>query len=185
MKRNLSSMRHILLAISLGIFAIISPTATSSSQRRKTPHKAAAVLEPKSGSTVSGKAYFEEKNGGVEVVIEIKGAKPGPHGLHLHETPDCAAANASSAGGHFNPDGTAHGAPDTDPHHAGDLGNITVAANGISKLKILLKGVTVTPGSHSVVGRALIVHAGPDDLKSQPSGNSGARVACGVVKATP
>jgi len=145
--------------------------------------EATAKLESKSGSTVTGEAEFTEKKDGVEVSIQIKGAKPGPHGVHLHDKGDCSAADASSAGGHFNPDSKAHGAPGAEAHHAGDLGNMQVGANGIGKLKMMVKGLTVAPGPNSVVGHAVVIHADPDDMKTQPSGNSGARVACGVVQA--
>lgn len=145
--------------------------------------EATAKLESKSGSTVTGEADFKEKNGGVEIVVEIKGAKPGTHGVHLHDKGDCSAADASSAGGHFNPGSKTHGAPTTDPHHAGDFGNMTVGANGTGKLKLTVKGLTVAPGPNSVVGHALVIHADPDDLKTDPSGKSGPRVACGVVQA--
>jgi Cu-Zn family superoxide dismutase len=145
--------------------------------------KAKAKLESKSSSTVTGEAEFTEKKGGVEIVVEIKGAKPGPHGVHLHDKGDCSAPDASSAGGHFNPDSKSHGDPTADPHHAGDFGNITVGANGTGKLKLMAKGLTIAPGANSVVGHAIVIHADPDDMKTQPSGNSGARVACGVVQA--
>jgi len=145
--------------------------------------EATAKLESKSGSSVTGEAEFTEKKDGVEVSIQIKGAKPGTHGVHLHEKGDCSAADASSAGGHFNPDNKNHGAPTADPHHAGDFGNMTIAANGTGKLKIFAKGLTVAPGPNSVVGHAVVIHADADDYKSQPAGNSGARVACGVVQA--
>jgi len=145
--------------------------------------EATAKLESRSGSSVTGEAEFTEKNGGVEVSIQVKGAKPGPHGAHLHDKGDCSAPDASSAGGHFNPDNKAHGAPTANPHHAGDFGNMTVAANGTGRLKIFVKGLTVAPGPNSVVGHAIVIHADADDYKSQPAGNSGARVACGVVQA--
>jgi Cu-Zn family superoxide dismutase len=145
--------------------------------------EATAKLESRSGSTVTGEADFTEKKDGVEISIQIKGAKPGPHGVHLHDKGDCSAADASSAGGHFNPDSKTHGSPTVDPHHAGDFGNIDVKANGTGKLKLTVKGLTVAPGPNSVVAHALVIHADPDDMKTQPSGNSGARVACGVVQA--
>lgn len=155
----------------------------STSGRVKSP-KATARLESKSSSTVTGEADFTEKKGGVEISIEIKGAKPGQHGVHLHDKGDCSAPDASSAGGHFNPDNKAHGSPTVDPHHAGDFGNITVNKKGSGKLKLTVKGLTVAPGPNSVVGHALVIHADTDDLKTQPAGNSGARVACGVVQAS-
>jgi len=157
--------------------------SVSSARTLKAGRKAMATLDSKSGSTLTGKATFDEKSGGVLVTIEVSGAKPGMHGVHLHETGDCSAPDAKSAGGHFNPDSSTHGAPNVDPHHAGDFGNISVGADGKGKLKLMVKGLTVAPGPHSVVGRAVVVHADVDDLKSQPAGNSGARFACGVVTA--
>ena len=145
--------------------------------------RATAALESRSGSKLTGEATFTENKYGVAIRVKIKGATAGPHGVHLHENGDCSAADAQSAGGHFNPDKTTHGAPTSDPHHSGDLGNITVGADGTGELRLTVKGVTVGPGEHSVIGRALVVHAGADDFKSQPAGNSGARFACGVVKA--
>jgi len=180
MKRVLSvlSIAGLISAVVL-VSVARSPVTTSA---RKQKDEAMAMLESRSGSTVTGTAKFKQKGDAVEATIEIKGAKPGLHGLHLHETGDCSAADAKSAGAHFNPDSKAHGAPTADPHHGGDLGNITVGNDGKGRLKITIKGLTIAPGPHSVVGRAVIFHADPDDLKSQPAGNAGARFACGVVK---
>jgi Cu-Zn family superoxide dismutase len=160
----------------IAMFVFLGIYHPSSSAAKK--ESAVAVLESRSSSSVTGKATFTQKGDSVEAVVEVKGAKPGQHGLHLHETGDCSAPDAKSAGGHFNPDNKAHGAPEQDPHHAGDMGNLTVGQNGTGKLKVMLKGQTVA----SIKGRALVVHGDPDDYKTQPSGNSGARVACGVVK---
>lgn len=177
-------MKLSLIVALIMVSAIAILSAGKSSIAGATPGaaaKATATLASKSGSTVTGKATFTEKSDGVEIVVEVAGAKPGLHGVHLHATGDCSAADASSAGGHFNPGNTAHGAPNADPHHAGDFGNINVGANGKGTLRLLAKGLTVASGPNSVVGHALVVHADPDDLKTQPSGNSGARVACGAV----
>jgi len=177
----------ILASVILTAIAVLSggnsfaATTKSSGSASKAAGKAHATLESKSGSTVTGKADFVEKSGGVEISVEISGATPGMHGVHLHQNADCSAADASSAGGHFNPDNAQHGAPDAASHHGGDLGNITIGANGKGKLKIFVKGLTVAAGDHSVVGRSVVVHADPDDLKSQPAGNSGKRVACGAI----
>ena len=143
---------------------------------------ATATLAARSGSQVTGTASFVETAGGVEVTIVVQGATPGAHGLHLHETGDCTSGDAKSAGAHFNPDATEHGAPAAMPHHGGDMGNITVADDGTGTLTITLPGLTVAPGPHSVVGRALILHANEDDLVSQPAGDAGDRIACGVVE---
>ncbi len=143
---------------------------------------AIATLESKSGSQTGGSAAFAPlPDGSVQVVINVTKATPGPHGTHLHATGDCSAPDAASAGGHFNPDNTAHGAPEHPPHHAGDLGNIQVGADGTGTLTLNLKDVTLDDGSRSVIGKAVVVHQQADDLAGQPAGNSGARVACGVI----
>jgi Cu-Zn family superoxide dismutase len=142
---------------------------------------ASAKLESRSGSKITGTADFVEKDGATTVTITVAGAAPGDHGIHVHETGDCSAPDAKSAGGHFNPENMQHGAPNMPPHHSGDLGNITVGADGTGKAVITTKDLTVAAGPHSVVGKSVVVHAAADDLKGQPAGNSGARAACGVV----
>ncbi len=143
---------------------------------------AKAHLDGRSGSQVSGDATFVDKAGKVEVTIEASGLTPGQHGVHIHEKGDCTASDASSAGPHFAPGGGAHGAPTDPSRHAGDLGNLTAGADGKGKLTVTSDKLTVAAGENSVVGRAIVIHADPDDLKSQPAGNSGSRVACGVIK---
>jgi superoxide dismutase, Cu-Zn family len=145
--------------------------------------QARATIEPRSGSNVSGWATFTERpTGGVAVVIHIENAPPGVHGLHLHEKGDCSAADASSAGGHFNPGAMPHAGPHDAMHHAGDFGNITIEANGTGHLELVSDLLTVRPGPNSVVGKAVVFHEKEDDLKTQPSGNAGARLGCGVVQ---
>jgi Cu-Zn family superoxide dismutase len=139
---------------------------------------AKADIEAKSASKVKGKATFtDDGKGGITVRIDVSDAPPGEHAVHIHETGDCSAPDAKTAGGHWNPDNMQHGAPDKMPHHAGDLGNITVGADGTGTLTLTLKGTVA-----GVVGKAVVVHAGQDDLTGQPAGNSGARAACGVIK---
>jgi Cu-Zn family superoxide dismutase len=146
---------------------------------------AIATLEPKSGSAVTGTAEFTDgSDGTVQIVVRIANAQPGKHGLHIHENGDCSAADATSAGGHFNPEKTDHGAPEAPPHHSGDFGNIEVGADGTGTLTWTTKDVTVADGPHSVIGRAVIFHEKEDDLKTQPTGGAGARYACGVVAAS-
>lgn len=142
---------------------------------------AVAMLEARSGSTITGDATFTQEAETVRIIVNVKGATPGEHGLHIHEKGDCSAADAASAGPHFNPQKMDHGGMDQSPRHAGDLGNITVAADGSGRLEAILKGITVTAGEMSVVGRAIVLHEKPDDLRTQPSGNSGARIGCGVI----
>ncbi|MGI4938702.1 MAG: superoxide dismutase family protein [Janthinobacterium lividum] len=146
---------------------------------------AVAELKPTQGSNVSGTVTFVQRNGEVLVDARIKGLTPGPHGFHIHEVGDCSAPDASSAGGHYNPTRMAHGAPDAAVHHGGDFGNLVADANGESSLSI---GLPLTIGnmakagdSASIIGRAVVVHADADDLVSQPAGNSGKRLACGVI----
>lgn len=148
------------------------------------PRRAVALLEPRSGSEVAGNVALTEAAGGrVEVVVTATGLTPGDHGIHIHEKGDCSAADAASAGGHFDPDGAAHGAPGAMPHHAGDFGNLTADAGGRASRTYVVDFITLDDGPRSAIGRAFVVHADPDDLTSQPSGNSGARVACGVITA--
>jgi Cu-Zn family superoxide dismutase len=142
---------------------------------------ALATIESKSGSTMTGTAKFVENNGELTLTLEVKGATPGDHGVHLHETPDCSAPDGKSAGAHFNPENAQHGGPTGGAHHAGDLGNFKVKDDGTGTLTLTTKDLTVAPGPHSVVGRAIVIHEKADDLSSQPAGNSGARVGCGVI----
>jgi Cu-Zn family superoxide dismutase len=146
-------------------------------------HKTAvATLQPKSGTQVTGTATFTQKDGGVEVVVNAKGLPPGKHGIHVHEKGDCSAADASSAGGHFAPAGGQHAGPTAPNRHAGDLGNIEAGADGSATLTITTDKLSVGSGDANVIGRALVIHGDADDLTTQPSGNSGGRIACGVIE---
>jgi Cu-Zn family superoxide dismutase len=157
--------------------------AALSARGAGTPAQAKATIESKSGSTVTGTATFTEvEGGGVKVVVKIEKAPPGTHGLHIHEKGDCSAPDATSAGGHFNPTGMAHAGPMDAQHHAGDLGNIEIKADGTGTLEITSSMLTVKPGPNSVVGRAVVFHEKADDLKTQPTGNAGGRLGCGVVQ---
>ena len=134
----------------------------------------------------SGWASFtEQPAGGVKVMVHVEKAPPGTHGLHIHEKGDCSDPEGKSAGGHFNPGAMDHAGPMDEKHHAGDLGNIEVKADGTGDLKIASKMLTVKEGPNSVVGRAVIFHEKADDLKTQPTGNAGGRLACGVINLVP
>lgn len=144
---------------------------------------ASAVLEPVGGSQARGDASFVETEQGLEIVVTMSGLEPGEHGIHVHENGDCSGPAAEAAGGHFNPMGSPHGAPTDDPseRHAGDLGNISADASGEAELRLVDEILTIQ-GEHGVAGRAIIVHSDEDDLVSQPSGESGDPVACGVIE---
>ena len=142
---------------------------------------AVAKLEPKSGSQVTGTVKFTKVGDEVQVVGDFQNLKPGKHGLHIHEKADCSAADAASAGAHFNPTHQHHGGPATAEHHAGDLGNIEADASGKAHLE--WKGKLDLSGPNSIIGKSVVVHEKEDDLKTDPSGNSGARIACGAIAA--
>lgn len=144
------------------------------------PQKAIAVLQSASGSKVSGVVTFAQKDGYVEVSGHIQGLAPGRHGFHIHEYGDVSALDGGSAGGHFNPTDRPHGGPNDAKRHVGDLGNITADDRGRATILARDKMIQLH-GPNSIVGRALVVHAKADDLKSQPSGAAGARVAFGVI----
>ncbi len=147
---------------------------------------ATAVLAPTKGNSVSGTVNFTQKGDMVLVEAKINGLKAnGTNGMHIHEKGNCSAADASSAGGHFNPTSSQHGGPAGAIRHGGDLGNLTADANGYAQMSIEVGGISLGIESSSIVGRAVIVHAGADDLKTPPSGNSGARVACGLISKNP
>jgi Cu-Zn family superoxide dismutase len=146
--------------------------------------KAFAKLEPTRGSRVEGSATFVQKGDGVVVTVVLAGLKPnGEHGFHVHEKGDCSSGDGMSTGGHFNPDAKPHGPQDA-PHHAGDLPAVKADADGAATATFTLAGVTIAPGPASLVGRGLIVHRDADDYKTQPTGNSGPRIACGVIQAS-
>jgi Cu-Zn family superoxide dismutase len=147
---------------------------------QKNPGATASVL-PASGSDVRGSITFTEKGKVVVVAGEITGLAPGDHGLHIHEKGDCSAPDASSAGGHFNPHGGRHGGPATEVRHGGDLGNITADASGVARFMTEVSGISLGTGDDSIIGRSVVVHERSDDLHTDPSGGSGARIGCGLV----
>jgi superoxide dismutase, Cu-Zn family len=145
-----------------------------------TVFKAVCVVYPTQGNTVTGTITFIKVTDGVRVVADLQGLTPGKHGIHIHECGDCSAADGSSAGGHFNPMSKSHGAPMDAMRHEGDMGNIEADAAGKAHLDYVDKNITLE-GVFSIIGRSVIVHKNEDDLKTQPTGNAGARVACGVI----
>ena len=140
-------------------------------------------LASSSGSLVSGKVAVRAMGNGVHLTGTVGGfAANSQHGIHVHEKGDCSAVDASSAGGHFNPAATGHGRAGSGAHHAGDMDNLLADGEGVARVDIHLQDVTLGGGAaNDIAGRALVVHLAPDDYRSQPAGNSGARVACGVI----
>ncbi|MGE5641201.1 MAG: superoxide dismutase family protein [Clostridia bacterium] len=147
--------------------------------------RAHAELQPTKGNTARGEATFvQTADNQVRVTVTVDGLKPGSeHGFHIHEAGDCSAPDAMSAKGHFNPAGKPHGHPSMADHHAGDLPALKADAGGRATAEATLQGISISAGAASILGRGLIVHADPDDYKTQPTGNSGARIACGVIQA--
>lgn len=143
--------------------------------------RAVAVLIPASpGGKVAGTVWFKKAPGGVSVSARITGLPAGPHGFHVHEFGDCSSADFTSAGAHFNPMGKPHAGREADARHVGDLGNVEAGADGVATLEWTDKHLAFE-GHHAIVGRAVIVHAKADDLKTQPTGDAGGRLACGVI----
>jgi len=143
---------------------------------------AVAVLEPTKGNTGGGKVTFLQKGDKVVVVAQVSGLAPGGHGFHIHEKGDCSSGDGMSAGAHFNPQGKPHGNPNDADHHAGDMPMLMADGYGDAKLIVELGIIAVGSGPGDVIGKSVIVHKDADDYKTQPTGNAGARVACGVVR---
>lgn len=143
---------------------------------------AVATLEPTRGNATAGVVTFVQDGGHVRVSGRVSGLKPGQeHGFHVHEKGDCSSGDGMSTGGHFNPLGKPHGAPGAE-RHAGDLPSLKADASGVATIDLRMDGIAVGSGATDVVGRGLIVHAQPDDYKTQPTGNAGARLACAVIQ---
>jgi Cu-Zn family superoxide dismutase len=143
-------------------------------------NKAICLLYPTQGSETMGKVTFSQKADGMLIIADVKGLSPGKHGFHIHEYGDCSQPDGKSAGGHFNPTSKNHGGPNSEDRHVGDLGNLIAKDDGTAYYEWTDKLLSFS-GPKSILGRAIIVHADEDDLISQPTGNAGARIACGVI----
>ena len=137
-------------------------------------------MSPTAGSKVSGTVTFTKAGNGVKIVAELNGLTPGKHGFHIHEFGDCSDPKAESAGSHYNPTQSPHAGHDAEKRHVGDMGNIEADASGKGRLELTDADMEFT-GAKGIVGRALIVHEKADDLKTQPTGDAGGRLACGVI----
>lgn len=173
--------------IAVGLCAVMVPACAS--RKGGTIYEdpsAMAVLSPTQGNSAHGTVTFVRTSGVALVKVNMTGFKPNSaHGLHIHESGDCTARDGSSAGGHFNPTSSAHGGPTGASRHSGDLGNIVADSKGEIYASFRIGDVAFGTGQDSIIGRGLVVHADADDLKSQPAGNSGARLACGKINRDP
>jgi len=165
--------------LSIGFCLVLSITAAA---------KTTVELKDAQGKSV-GTAVLSSKAGkgassGVAMKLNLHGLPPGEHALHFHQKPQCDAPDFKSAGPHFNPDAKKHGLENPEGHHAGDMHNFTVNAKGQAKFQVVNKDVTLGDDSHSLFsngGTALVIHAKADDMKTDPAGNAGDRIACGVI----
>lgn len=165
--------------LSLGLSLLATLAAGCAS--RAEPPTATAMLNPTRGETANGLVRMAQEGDRVVVRARVAGLVPNrEHGFHVHEKGDCSAADASSAGEHFNPHAQPHG-PQHAEHHAGDLPSLKADAAGVAATSFEVKGTLLGAGASDLIGKALVVHADPDDYTTQPSGNSGRRIACGVI----
>jgi Cu-Zn family superoxide dismutase len=155
-------------------------SAAPSAKSRAT---AVAVLSPAPNGKVKGEVRFTEEAEGIRVTANVEGLTPGKHGFHIHEKGDCSPPDFTSAGGHFNPTASKHGSPSDREHHVGDFGNLEANDQGVARLERVFAWLTFK-GTNSILNKAVIVHEKADDLTTQPTGNAGGRLACGVIQMT-
>jgi len=171
-------MKKVALSIACG--ALLAAGCAEMGSKEPT---ATAKLEPRSGSKVQGSVTFTQVGDVVRVTGEITGHTKGPKGFHIHEKGDCGDDKGMNTGGHFNPHKSKHGGPYEPVKHAGDLGNLTFNDAGVAKINFTVGDIAVNSSdANGIIGRAVIVHATADDLKTDPTGNAGGRVACGVIR---
>jgi superoxide dismutase, Cu-Zn family len=173
MKTN--QLRAAICLLAAGSLSLLTATAFAGEIT-----KAIAVLHPTKGSNVEGTVTFTKSGDEIKIVADITGLTPGKHGFHIHEFGDCSSPDGKAAGGHFNPTNSPHAGHDAAQRHEGDMGNLEADSAGKAHLELTDNMMTMS-GEKSIIGRGVIVHEKEDDLKSQPVGNAGARVACGVI----
>ncbi len=182
-RTTLSAIGAVLLGATLvaGCETTSTPSASAAAESRAAPVTAMAQLKPTQGSTTAGTVWFTQQGLRVNVRVQVSGLAPNQeHGFHVHEKGDCSSPDGMSTGGHFNPGGQPHG-PQGAPHHGGDMPSLKADASGNAQASFQIEGVSVATGIDGLLGRGVIVHAKPDDYTTQPTGNSGARIACGVI----
>lgn len=161
-----------------------APDATGDAAAEASTRTATAVLEPTEGNDTAGELRFELVDGDIHITGRVSGLSPGgEHGFHVHEHGDCSAADATSAGGHFNPEDSDHGRTGQGEHHVGDSDNLVANDEGIAEVDRWLYGASLGDGAPTdIIGKGVIVHADADDYVTQPTGDAGARLACGVIE---
>lgn len=193
MSRNFSKVALRLVVLALGLCVYLPSAALSQDhakehgkekaqkqgkeQMQMAVAKAVAVLNPTQGNTAQGVVTFTPAEGGVHIVAKLTGVPKGEHGFHIHEFGDCSAPDGTSAGSHFNPSGAAHAGRDAEKRHMGDMGNVTADEQGNIALDYVDKHINIS----AIIGHGVILHANPDDFTTQPTGNAGGRIACGVI----
>ncbi|HEU4622106.1 MAG TPA: superoxide dismutase family protein [Burkholderiaceae bacterium] len=174
-------MRLSLLAVAATVALSACGTSRTTTESMAEGPKAVAMLEPTTAGKASGTVSFVQKGDKVLVVANVQGLTPGAeHGFHIHETPDCSG-DGMKAGAHFNPDANPHGHPGQAQRHAGAMFNLKADSNGVATFKQEVDLITLTEGKYNVIGKPVIVHARADDYVSQPLGNAGGRIACGLI----
>jgi Cu-Zn family superoxide dismutase len=174
----MSAGRALTAIVMIGLFQLLGSGMAAAGDH--TVERAVAIVHPTSNSSVSGTVSFTRVAGGVQVSATITGLTSGKHGFHIHQWGDCTASDGTSAGGHYNPAGNPHAGPDSAVRHMGDLGNLEADASGQARYERKDQQLKLN-GPDAIIGRAVIVHAGEDDLTSQPTGAAGPRKACGVI----
>ncbi len=164
----------------IGFYA--SPIYSEPSTTEEPVKRAIVALNPTKGNKAIGLAHFIEVDGGIRVVVTMDNMPPGKHGIHIHEFGDCSAPDGTSTGGHFNPTRKSHGSPDALQRHVGDLGNIVANEKGHGRYDRVDTVISLN-GPYSIIGKSLVVHSNGDDFVTQPTGNSGAPIACGLIVA--
>jgi Cu-Zn family superoxide dismutase len=176
-----STLRKLFAAALVLLVPVFVLGAKQQERKAVAPKRAMAVIHPLGNNRVIGLVSFIQQGDVVQIRGKLTGLTPGQHAFHVHEWGDCSSSDGMSAGGHFNPDKKHHGGPHAEERHVGDLGNITAGRDGVAIIEMSDKLISLQEGPHSIIGRSLIIHAGVDDLKTDPSGNAGGRIGCGVV----